>query len=513
MDGSVIYGSDPARAAALRTFSLGKLKTSSGNLMPLNTGGVFPNANDAHLVPDAQLFLGGDVRANENVELTSVHTLFLREHNQIAAAIAQRYPSMSDEEIYQRARMIVVAELQVITYKEFLPALLGGYGPSPYLGYNSNVNSGIANEFSTAAYRFGHSIVNDDVEFLDSDGNDVRPEIPLAQAFFNPATINEVGVDPILKYLSTDDAQEVDLKIVDGLRNFLFGPPGAGGFDLIARNVQRGRDHGLADYNTVRRAYGLPMIVSFSQITKNTDVQNKLRTLYGSVNNIDLIEGGLAEDHVSGGSVGPTFARIIADQFARIRDGDRFWYQRVFSGRDLMRIEQTRLSDVIRRNTTITKLEDNVFQYDEVNIKMSTQGGSPPYIPTFGPLGELRTLDGSGNNQSHPLWGSAGVDLLRKSQSAYADGLSAPAGGARPSARLISNVLNAQTGSVPNSRFMSDWVYEWGQFIDHDLDLTDSGSVPFNISVPTGDPYFDPTSTGTQIIPLMRSNFDPSTGF
>ena len=210
-------------------------------------------------------------------------------------------------------------------------------------------------KFSTAAFRVGHTLINDDVEFLDNDGNPVREEIELRDAFFNPATILEVGADPILKYLATDNAQEVDLKLVDGLRNFLFGPPGAGGFDLAARNIQRGRDHGLADYNTVRRAYGLAPVGSFSQISTNPDLQQKLQALYGSVNDIDLWVGGLAEDHVPAASVGSTFRRIIADQFERLRDGDRYWYKRVFAGPALADLNATRLSEVIRRNSSMPR--------------------------------------------------------------------------------------------------------------------------------------------------------------
>jgi hypothetical protein len=131
--------------------------------------------------------------------------------------------------------------------------------------------------------------------------------------------------------------------------------------DLASLNIQRGRDHGLADYNTMRAAYGLPRVTSFAQITSNTDLQNKLRALYGSVNNIDAWVGALAEDHVAGSSTGPLIRRVLADQFQRLRDGDRFWYQRVFSGSTLRDLENTTLADVIRRNTTLTNLQSNTF--------------------------------------------------------------------------------------------------------------------------------------------------------
>jgi hypothetical protein len=514
LDGSVVYGSDATRAAALRSFQGGKLKTSGANLMPLNTTGL-PNANDAHLVPDTELFLGGDVRANENVELSAIQTLFVREHNTIATAIATRNHYLSDEQIFQMTRRIVVAELQVITYNEFLPALLGPTALRPYTGYNPLVNAGIATEFSTAAFRIGHTLINDDVEFLDNDANPVRDEMELADAFFNPTPIEEVGPDPVLKYLATDNAQEVDTQLVAGLRNFLFGPPGAGGFDLASLNIQRGRDHGLSDYNSTRVAYGLPRITSFDQITADPDLQFKLFNLYGNVDSIDLWVGGLAEDHVAGASVGPTFRKIMADQFERIRDGDSNWYQRIFSGTQLQAIQQTHLSDVIRRNTWITKIQDNVFFFDAATLpNLQPRAGTLPAAlinastPHFTPA----SLTGRNNNARHPFWASAGVDLMRFAPAAYSDSLSLPAGPLRPSPRLISNTVSEASAGIPNSRLLSDWIYGWGQFLDHDLDLTQSGDTAFDIPVPAGDPYFDPDNTGTAVIYFSRSMYDALTG-
>lgn len=366
IDASQVYGSDSARAAALRTFEGGKLKSSDGNLLPFNTMGL-PNDNAIGL-PTESLFVAGDVRANENVELTAIHTLFMREHNRLADKYAAEHPTWSDEEIYQQARRIVAAELQAITYNEFLPALLGDGALRAYRGYDPRVNPGIANEFSTAAFRLGHSLLGADIEFLDNQGQEVHEAVELREAFFNPGLLQETGIDSIMKYLASDPAQELDNHIVDEVRNFLFGQPGAGGFDLASLNIQRGRDHGLADYNAVRVAYGLRAVTSYADITKDVDAQNALREAYGTaadgsdnVDDLDLWVGGLAEDHVRGASVGPLLYRILADQFTRLRDGDRFWYQRDLGPFELRMVQSTSLADVVRMNTTTTNLQENVF--------------------------------------------------------------------------------------------------------------------------------------------------------
>ncbi len=360
LDGSVVYGSDDARAAALRTFTGGHLKTSDGNLLPFNSGNL-ANANDAHIVAGDQLFLAGDVRANENPELTALQTLFVREHNRLADQFAAKHPHATDEQIYQYARKIVSAEIEHITYDEFLPALLGANAMPDYRGYKKNVNPGIANEFSTAAYRVGHTMLGDDVELVDNNGNPVGSGITLAESFFNPSIIEANGIDTLLKGSTTGTAEEIDPIVVDSVRNFLFGPPGAGGFDLAALNIQRGRDHGLADYNTTRAAYGLARVTSFADITSDTVLQQKLQDLYGSVDNIDLWVGALAENHVAGSSVGPLIQNILVDQFARTRAGDAFWYQRTLRGPDLHFVQSTTLADVITRNTTVENLQSNVF--------------------------------------------------------------------------------------------------------------------------------------------------------
>ena len=183
-------------------------------------------------------------------------------------------------------------------------------------------------------------------------------------AFFAPDEITQYGIDSLLAGVANQAANEVDTMVVDDVRNFLFGNPGDGGFDLPSLNIQRGRDHGLADYNQVRVDLGLEAVTTFADITSDTDLQYKLQHLYGTVDNIDLWIGGLVEDHLPGSSVGETFATIISDQFTRLRDGDRFWYQNILEGEQLQEVESTTLADVIERNTTIDGLQANVFFLD-----------------------------------------------------------------------------------------------------------------------------------------------------
>lgn len=361
LDGSVVYGSDEVRAAELRTFEGGRLATSEGDLLPFNEAGL----DNAGGTSDT-LFLAGDIRANENIALIAMHTIWVREHNFWAEEIAAENLEMSDEAIYQQAKAIVTAELQAITYNEFLPALLGADALSEYSGYDDTVNPGINNEFSTAAYRFGHSMLSTELLRLNNDGTIADAgNISLQNAFFSPAEISENGIDSILAGAASQIANEIDNQVVDDIRNFLFGPPGAGGFDLASLNIQRGRDHGLADYNQAREDFGLERVESFSDITSDPELAAKLEQLYTSVDNIDLWVGGLAEDHVDGSSMGELFSTIIVDQFERIRDGDRFWYEGIFSGQQLRDINQTTLADVIERNTELTNLRDTVFYAED----------------------------------------------------------------------------------------------------------------------------------------------------
>ncbi len=186
----------------------------------------------------------------------------------------------------------------------------------------------------------------------------------LQHAFFVPYNLagsNEL--EYFLKGLASDEQQEVDMHIVDDVRNFLFGEPIPGGFDLASLNIQRGRDHGLPGYNAVRTAFGLAPKASFADISSDPAIQTGLQSLYASVDDIDPWIGALSEDHLPDSQVGELITYGLAEQFRRTRDGDRFWFLRDpdLSANDLSWLMSLRLSDIIRTNTSITNLQDNVF--------------------------------------------------------------------------------------------------------------------------------------------------------
>jgi peroxidase len=363
IDASNVYGSDQERATALRTNDgTGRLRTSEGDLLPWNEEGL-DNAGGT----SSALFLAGDIRANEQVGLTAMHTLFVREHNRLAERAAKRNRDMDGDTIYEYARRLVGAEMQAITFREFLPVLLGPGAIAPWAGYDPSVDGRIRNEFSTASYRFGHSMLSDTLLRLDKDGTEIAEgHLALRDAFFNPTRItDEGGIDPILRGLAAQRAQSVDPYLVDDVRNFLFGPPGAGGFDLASLNIQRGRDHGLASYNDMRRAMGLGAAADFADVTSDPALQVLLASAYVDVEDIDLWVGGLAEDPVAGAMVGPLLRAVLVAQFSALRDGDRYWYEAILERKDRRYVEKMTLSRIIRRNTGIGReLPADAFRTD-----------------------------------------------------------------------------------------------------------------------------------------------------
>ena len=480
IDASSVYGSDNERAEFLRDTKSGKglLKTSVGEngevLLPLNLVGTpkeQPNATGGNRLGDLQ-FVAGDIRANEQIGLTAVHNLLVREHNRIALNLHKRLeaedkpliikfaefsdeflaanPGTSPEEIrdeflYQSARKVIGAKVQVISYNEFLPLLIGEGTLEKYSGFNPDINPQISIEFANAAFRLGHTLLPNQLRSVDNNG---ITEIALSEAFFNPEYIQKNGIELVLTGLIFQKAQEIDNMIVDGVRKLLF-PADTGGLDLGAINIARGREAGIPSYTEVyERIFGTE-IKNFTDLRNlgliDNSVVNLFETAYTDVSEIDLWLGGISElPDDRGGLLGPTLSFFIADQFARSRDGDEFFYLNDLEHLSILEpnIENTTLSDIIRNNVADPYIvPDNAFEVPFENYifgddsRNSLQGtalddlidgqGGDDYIHggagddlLFGGLGNdyIRGNDGAdkiiGGDGNDRLWGNAGSDYI-----------------------------------------------------------------------------------------------------
>jgi len=372
LDGSAVYGSSNSRASWLRSFEDGKLKMSSNQLLPWNTTtGEFnaPRNATAPFMDDpirvsAKHFVAGDIRANENPLLLTIHILFAREHNRLCDALKLEHPDWTDELLYQRARKMVGGMIQSVTYNEWLPAI--GIQLPAYNGYRADVNAQISNVFSAAAFRFGHTLINSNILRLDSDGEELASgHISLREAFFNPLVLDLAGgIEPYLRGMATQTQQKLDCSIVDDVRNFLFETPTQGGLDLAAININRGRDRGLADFNSLRSNLGLPTVKSFSALTNDSDLAELLQEIYNDIDDLDPWVGMLAEDYMPESMMGNTLIVILEEQFRRLRDGDKFYYQNdpELTIQQKAQIRQTTLRDIIMRNSSIAVMQDDVFK-------------------------------------------------------------------------------------------------------------------------------------------------------
>jgi len=310
LDASNVYGSTASRLAWLRDGPR-LLLTSDGYLPTVGARGNPATAPPMDLMGQlmgnpSQAVVAGDVRANENIALTAIHTLLAREHNRLVAALPA---SLSADAKFEIARRVVNAEEQYITYREFLPAL--GVRLDGYRGYEPGVNASLSNEFATVGYR-AHSMIHGELDvkaptgtysaaqlaaftaqgiIVDLSGGNVDLTIPLSVMFGNPSLLHAVGEGPVLAALAAEREYKNDEQIDNTLRSVLFQVPKPGVTDptvcgspvvspdcftgvqdLGAIDIQRGRDHGMPSYNDLRRAYGLRPARSFADITgEDTD--------------------------------------------------------------------------------------------------------------------------------------------------------------------------------------------------------------------------------------------------
>ncbi|XP_008145949.2 lactoperoxidase isoform X1 [Eptesicus fuscus] len=382
LDASFVYGPEPSLASRLRNLSspLGLMAVNQEvwdhglAYLPFDNKKPSPCEfiNTTARVP---CFLTGDSRASEHVLLATSHTLFLREHNRLARELKRLNPHWDGEKLYQEARKILGAFVQIITFRDYLPIVLGVEMEKwipPYRGYNPSVDPRISNVF-TFAFRFGHLEVPSTVSRLDEDYQPwgPEPELPLHTLFFNSwRVVQDGGIDPLVRGLLAKKSKltKQDKMMTGELRNKLFQPTHKiHGFDLAAINIQRGRDHGMPGYNSWRGFCGLwqpQTLAELGAVLKNKMLAKKLLDLYGTPSNIDIWIGGIAEPLIEMGRVGSLLACLLGKQFQQIRDGDRFWWENpgVFTEKQRDSLQKMSFSRLVCDNTHITKVPPNPFQ-------------------------------------------------------------------------------------------------------------------------------------------------------
>ena len=355
IDGSMIYGSNREQEDAVRAFRNGLLRV--GKIIAGTTQRLLPviRPQDEFIACPGRddCFLCGDIRCNEQVSLSVMHTIWLRQHNIIARGLRSLNPQWNDERIFQEARKIVGALIQKITYMDYLPKVLGQNNLDTligqYEGYDPSVDASIPNSFATAAYRYGHSLIRPRFNRL-GPGYTNQEALNLRDMFFNPDLIKvSGGTDPIVRGWVTQNARRMDEFLNIVLTSQLFETTALGGMDLASLNIQRQRDHGMPGYRTFRdfcrREFPeLPLAVFENELT-----EGRFLKLHGDLDNIDLWIGGIAERRIPGSLLGPTFACLFGLTFGNVRDGDRFYFERrgVFTSKQLKSIKRTTLSRVL----------------------------------------------------------------------------------------------------------------------------------------------------------------------
>ena len=343
--------------------------------------------------------VAGDWRANENIGLSSIHTMWAREHNWQVANLrsSQKQAGITgvvEEDIFNAARIITEGEYQKAVYEDFGPSLAGdkiinaGAGIHGFAGYNPAVDASESLEFAVVAYRVGHSQINENL----------LPGFSLLNGFLNPQLFMALGNSAITAGLTQIAHDTIDTLLPNAVRNDLVQR----NLDLFTANVLRGRELGIPGLNAIRRelylqgplnkANGTDLTASFQGNplfkpydswaefgaslrdwvpSRNADgtprsfrasdptthgssgLLAKFQSVYASLEDVDAWVGMLAEKpSAESGQMGPLMATIFWEQLDRLQEGDRFYYiSRLKDTGSGLWNEMDSLSDILRRTS------------------------------------------------------------------------------------------------------------------------------------------------------------------
>nr|XP_020029098.1 dual oxidase 2 isoform X3 [Castor canadensis] len=417
LDGSAIYGSSHSWSDALRSFSGGQLASGSDP--------DFPRDSPASLLmwtaPDPAtgqggtqgLYAFGAQRGNREPFLQALGLLWFRYHNLWAQKLAREHPHWGDEELFQHARKRVIATYQNIALYEWLPSFLQKTPPK-YAGYHPFTDPSISPEFVVASEQFFSTMVPPGVYMRNSSchfqkilnkGFGSSPAIRVCNSYWireNPNLKSAQEVNQLLLGMASQISELEDRIVVEDLRDYWPGPDKFSRTDYVASSIQRGRDMGLPSYSQALLALGLEPPKNWSDLSSYVDPQVLQATaaLYDQdLSRLELLLGGLLESH---GDPGPLFSNIVLNQFVRLRDGDRYWFENVrnglFSEEEISEIRNTTLRDVLVAVTNMNHsvLQPNVFIWQDGAPCPQPQQLTTEGLPNCVPLTVTDYFEGSG---------------------------------------------------------------------------------------------------------------------
>ncbi|KAH9363570.1 hypothetical protein HPB48_021149 [Haemaphysalis longicornis] len=270
-------------------FKFGLLISQENDCNEYPPDSLVPNADNCSLLSESmKCSWTGDLRAQQNIGLLSVQTLWLREHNRIAKNLSEINPHWDDERLFQTARRIVEARYQHIVFKEYLPKMIGQenmqeFNLTPledgFTTYNESVNPTLTNEFSAAAFRFGHAQV-------------AKNFWSCAIVHRSPAkwrAYSSVSAAPLhtraraLLIMNTLQAKAAARRARNAAAMRARRQDPAYGLDLFAIDIQRGRDHGLRPYVDYVQHCRNITVESFENLTNLMADENNATKLFQQV--------------------------------------------------------------------------------------------------------------------------------------------------------------------------------------------------------------------------------------
>ncbi|XP_072949746.1 salivary peroxidase/catechol oxidase-like [Epargyreus clarus] len=339
LDLSTIYGVDEKALDSVRKYERGLLKMEKRGTryVPLSdqtSDACFGNEGNETVCYQ----FGFPEVGNIDLRTTTFAIFFMREHNRLAKALHKINPCWKDDRLFKVARQINIATASNI-YMYELMTLLFGYKNMVNFGliserveevtvYDEEALPLVYAEYEIAS-RFYHTFLDGRIKKYD-EKHHYAGELSLSETLFRQDLIEQnANFEEINRGTFYQNAAKIDdIQDPEISENFFAKLQKA--HDLIAADIQRGRDMGIRGYNDYRNLCGLKRAKDFGDFSDIMDFEKVelLKKLYNNVDDVDLLAGIMSENFIDETLVTPTLFCIMGKQLTLFRFADRFWYER-----------------------------------------------------------------------------------------------------------------------------------------------------------------------------------------